>query len=189
MARQRKTNRRRLPAPKAANVVGKASTPTGSGVALDAVAMRDPKADAYREGLGSPGEPPFTRGIHPTMYRARLWTMRQYAGFGTAKETNRRFKYLFAHGNEGLSVAFDLPTQIGYDSDAPLAKGEVGRVGVPISCLADMETLLEGIPLEDVSVSMTINTTAIILLSLIVAVAKRRGVPLEKLRGTTQNDI
>src|SRR5437899_591704 len=130
MARQRKTNRRRPAEPKGATAVGKASSTTGSGVALDAVATRDPKTDAYRERVGFPGAPPFTRGIHPTMYRGRLWTMRQYAGFGTAKETNRRFKYLFAQGNEGLSVAFDLPTQMGYDSDAPMARGEVGRVGV-----------------------------------------------------------
>src|SRR2546425_8611712 len=127
MARQRKTNRRRLPAPKAANIVGKASTTTGGGVALAAVAPRDPKADAYREGLGFPGEPPFTRGIHPTMYRGRLWTMRQYAGFGTAKETNRRVKYLFAHRHEGLSLAFDLPTQKGYDNHASMARGQDGR--------------------------------------------------------------
>src|SRR2546422_2019780 len=146
MARQRKTNRRRLPAPKAANIVGKASTTTGSGVALDAVAPRDPKADAYREGLGFPGEPPFTRGIHPTMYRGRLWTMRQYAGFGTAKETNRRFKYLFAHGNEGLSVAFYLPTQMGDDSDAPLARGGGGGVGGADSTISDMHTLLRAPP-------------------------------------------
>jgi len=151
--------------------------------------MRDPKADAYREGLGFPGEPPFTRGIHPTMYRARLWTMRQYAGFGTAKETNRRFKYLFAHGNEGLSVAFDLPTQIGYDSDAPMARGEVGRVGVAISTVEDMDILLDGLPLDRVSTSMTINATAAILLALYLAVGEARGVARESLRGTVQNDI
>ena len=189
MARQRKTNRRRLPAPKAANIVGKASTTTGSGVALDAVAPRDPKADAYREGLGFPGEPPFTRGIHPTMYRGRLWTMRQYAGFGTAKETNRRFKYLFAHGNEGLSVAFDLPTQMGYDSDASMARGEVGRVGVAISTVEDMDTLFDGLPLDRVSTSMTINATAAILLALYLAVGEARGAARGSLRGTVQNDI
>src|SRR2546427_2213553 len=189
MARQRKTNRRRLPAPKAANVVGKASTTTGSGVALDAVATRDPKADAYREGLGFSGEPPFTRGIHPTMYRGRLWTMRQYAGFGTGKETNRRFKYLFAHGNEGLSVAFDLPTQMGYDSDASMARGEVGRVGVAISTVEDMDTLLDGLPLDRASTSMTINATAAILLALYLAVGEARGVARGSLRGTVQNDI
>src|SRR2546428_3687940 len=133
MARQRKATRRRLPASKRANAVGKASSTTGSALPLDVVAMRDPKADAYREGLGFPGEPPFTRGIHPTMYRARLWTMRQYAGFGTAKETNRRFKYPFAPAHERLSVAFAPPTQMGYDSDASMGPGEVGRVGGAIS--------------------------------------------------------
>src|SRR5437899_2773815 len=189
MARQRKATRRRLPASKRANAVGKASSTTGSALPLDVVAMRDPKADAYREGLGFPGEPPFTRGIHPTMYRARLWTMRQYAGFGTAKETNRRFKYLFAHGNEGLSVAFDLPTQIGYDSDAPMARGEVGRVGVAISTVEDMDILLDGLPLDRVSTSMTINATAAILLALYLAVGEARGVARESLRGTVQNDI
>src|SRR3989441_4108824 len=160
MARQRKATRRRLPASKRANAVGKASSTTGSALPLDVVAMRDPKADAYREGLGFPGEPPFTRGIHPTMYRARLWTMRQYAGFGTAKETNRRFKYLFAHGNEGLSVAFDLPTQIGYDSDAPMARGEGGRGGVAISSLEGMQALLQGLPLARGSTRLTIHATA-----------------------------
>ena len=190
MARQRKTNRRRrLASPKGATAVGKASSTTGSGVALDVVAARDPKADAYREGLGFPGDSPFTRGIHPTMYRGRLWTMRQYAGFGTAKETNRRFKYLFAQGNEGLSVAFDLPTQMGYDSDAPMARGEVGRVGVAISTVEDMDTLLAGLPLDRVSTSMTINATAAILLVLYLAVGEARGVARGSLRGTVQNDI
>ncbi|TMI97672.1 MAG: methylmalonyl-CoA mutase, partial [Bacillati bacterium ANGP1] len=189
MARQRKTNRRRPAEPKGATAVGKASSTTGSGVALDAVATRDPKTDAYRERVGFPGEPPFTRGIHPTMYRGRLWTMRQYAGFGTAKETNRRFKYLFAQGNEGLSVAFDLPTQMGYDSDAPMARGEVGRVGVAISTVEDMDTLLDGLPLDRVSTSMTINATAAILLALYLAVGEARGVARGSLRGTVQNDI
>src|SRR6059036_2746010 len=180
MARQRKTNRRRLAEPKGATAVGKASSTTGSGVALDAVATRDPKTDAYRERIGFPGAPPFTRGIHPTMYRGRLWTMRQYAGFGTAKETNRRFKYLFAQGNEGLSVAFDLPTQMGYDSDAPMARGEAGRVGVSIASLEDMLDLFEGIPLDRVSTSMTINATASILLALYVATAGRQGVAADR---------
>src|SRR2546422_2137064 len=190
MARQRKTNRRRrLASPKGANAVGKASSTTGSGVALDIVATRDPKGDAYRERIGFPGEPPFTRGIHPTMYRGRLWTMRQYAGFGTAKETNRRFKYLFAQGNEGLSVAFALPTQRGYDSDAPMARGEVGRVGVAISSVEDMQALLEGLPLDRVSTSMTINATAAILLALYVATGEARGIARRSLRGTVQNDI
>ena len=139
--------------------------------------------------LGLPGEFPFTRGVQPTMYRSRLWTMRQYAGFATAAETNRRFRYLLEHGQTGLSVAFDLPTQMGYDSDAPAAEGEVGRVGVPISSLADMETLFAGIPLGEVSTSMTINATAAILLALYVAAARRQGVPQERVSGTTQNDI
>ena len=189
MARQRKTNRRRLAAPKGATAVGKASSTTGSGVVLDVVATRNSKADVYRERIGFPGEPPFARGIHPTMYRGRLWTMRQYAGFGTAKETNRRFKYLFAQGNEGLSVAFDLPTQMGYDSDAPMARGEVGRVGVAISTVEDMDTLLAGLPLDRVSTSMTINATAAILLVLYLAVGEARGVARGSLRGTVQNDI
>jgi methylmalonyl-CoA mutase, N-terminal domain len=139
--------------------------------------------------LGLPGEPPFTRGVQPTMYRSRLWTMRQYAGFATAEETNRRFRYLLEHGQTGLSVAFDLPTQMGYDSDSPEATGEVGRVGVPISSLADMEMLLEGLPLGEVSTSMTINATAPILLALYVAAAEGQGVPRERIAGTTQNDI
>src|SRR3989454_3927750 len=189
MARQRKTKGRRPGEPKGATAVGKASSTTGSGVALDAVATRDPKTDAYRERIGFPGAPPFTRGIHPTMYRGRLWTMRQYAGFGTAKETNRRFKYLFAQGNEGLSVAFDLPTQMGYDSDAPMARGEVGRVGVAISSVEDMQTLLDGLPLDQVSTSMTINATAAILLALYVAAGEARGITRRSLRGTVQNDI
>jgi len=136
-----------------------------------------------------PGEFPFTRGIHPDMYRGRFWTFRQYAGFGSARATNERFRYLLAQGQTGLSVAFDLPTQIGYDSDDPLAIGEVGKVGVPISTVEDMEELLEGIPLESVSISMTINSTAAMLLAFLVAAAGRRGVPAEKLRGTVQNDM
>jgi methylmalonyl-CoA mutase N-terminal domain/subunit len=139
--------------------------------------------------LGYPGEFPFTRGIQPTMYRGRLWTMRQYAGFGTAAESNRRYRYLLSQGVSGLSVAFDLPTQIGYDSDAPLAAGEVGRVGVAIDSIEDMALLFDGIPLDRVSTSMTINATAIILLALYVAVGKRQGVPPSKLSGTVQNDI
>ncbi len=139
--------------------------------------------------LGRPGEFPFTRGVQPTMFRGRLWTMRQYAGFSTAADTNRRFRYLLEHGQTGLSVAFDLPTQMGYDSDAPEAEGEVGRVGVPISSLADMEILLEGLPLAEVSTSMTINATAPILLALYVAVAEKRGVGRDRISGTTQNDI
>ena len=139
--------------------------------------------------LGYPGESPFARGIYPTMYRGRFWTTRQYAGFGTAVESNQRYRYLLSKGQAGLSVAFDLPTQIGMDSDHPLALGEVGKVGVAIDSLEDMETLCDGIPLEKVSTSMTINATAAILLCLYVAVAKRQGANLEKLSGTAQNDI
>ncbi|HSL34384.1 MAG TPA: methylmalonyl-CoA mutase family protein [Candidatus Limnocylindrales bacterium] len=150
---------------------------------LDALGF-DPARD-----LGFPGEPPFTRGVQPTMYRSRFWTMRQYAGFATAEETNRRFRYLLEQGQTGLSVAFDLPTQMGYDSDAPEASGEVGRVGVPIDSLADMEILLDGLPLDSVSTSMTINSTAAILLALYVAAAEKRGVAHDRISGTTQNDI
>lgn len=144
---------------------------------------------SYVEELGFPGEYPFTRGVYPTMYRGRLWTMRQYAGFATAKETNRRFKYLIEQGQTGLSVAFDLPTQMGYDSDHPLARGEVGRVGVIIDTLKDMETLFEGIPLDKVSTSMTINAPTAIILAMYIAVAQKQGVDVSKLRGTVQNDI
>ena len=140
-------------------------------------------------GAGLPGEFPFTRGIHPSMYRGRLWTMRQYAGFGTAEETNARYRYLLDHGQTGLSVAFDLPTQMGYDADHPMARGEVGRVGVAITTLDDMRALFDGIPLERVSVSMTINATAAILLAFYVALADERGVPRSALSGTIQNDI
>ena len=138
----------------------------------------DPDAD-----LGLPGEFPFTRGVQATMYRSRFWTMRQYAGFATAAETNERFRYLLGQGQTGLSVAFDLPTQMGYDTDAPEAEGEVGRVGVPISSLADMETLFAGIPLGEVSTSMTINATAPILLALYVAAAERQGVDRSAVAG------
>jgi len=139
--------------------------------------------------LAYPGEFPYTRGIQPSMYRGRLWTMRQYAGFGTAAESNRRYRYLLAQGVSGLSVAFDLPTQIGYDSDHPLAAGEVGRVGVAIDSIDDMATLFDGIPLDKVSTSMTINATAIILLALYVAVGRRQGVSARALSGTIQNDV
>jgi methylmalonyl-CoA mutase N-terminal domain/subunit len=141
------------------------------------------------EALGYPGEFPYTRGIYPSMYRGRLWTMRQYAGFGSAAESNQRYRYLQSKGQSGLSVAFDLPTQIGMDSDHPLALGEVGKVGVAIDSLEDMERLFDGIPLEKVSTSMTINATAAILLSLYVAVAKKQGANPAKLSGTVQNDI
>ena len=144
--------------------------------------------DAARE-LAYPGVFPFTRGIQPTMYRGRLWTMRQYAGFGTAAESNRRYRYLLDQGVSGLSVAFDLPTQMGYDSDHPLAAGEVGRVGVAIDSIEDMAQLFDGIPLDRISTSMTINSTAIILLALYIAVARRSGVPPSALSGTVQNDI
>ncbi len=145
-----------------------------------------------RDGCGDPappGEYPFTRGVYPTMYRSRLWTMRMYAGFGTAEESNERYRYLLSQGVTGLSVAFDLPTQIGYDSDHPIAEGEVGKVGVAIDSLADMETLFSGIELEKVSTSMTINATAATLLALYVALAKKQGADLSKLSGTVQNDI
>src|SRR5690349_11800696 len=150
----------------------------------DDLAGSDPDTD-----IGLPGEFPFTRGIQPTMYRARPWTMRQYAGFGTARESNERYRYLLSQGVMGLSVAFDLPTQMGYDSDHPLAAGEVGRVGVAIDSIEDMSTLFDAIPLDQVSTSMTINATAIILLSLYIAVARRQHVPVTQLSGTIQNDI
>jgi methylmalonyl-CoA mutase N-terminal domain/subunit len=143
----------------------------------------------YVAALGLPGEYPFTRGVQPSMYRGRLWTMRQYAGFGTAAESNQRYKYLLTQGQTGLSVAFDLPTQIGYDSDHPMAEGEVGKVGVAIDSIHDMQTLFADIPLDQVSTSMTINATAAILLALYVAVAKQQGVEPRYLQGTLQNDI
>ena len=148
-----------------------------------------PVAPGASPALGLPGEAPFLRGVHPLMYRSRLWTMRQYAGFGDADASNARYRYLLAHGQTGLSVAFDLPTQMGYDSDHPRASGEVGRTGVAIATLEDMERLLDQIPLDRVSLSMTINATAMILLALVVAVADRRGVAREKLSGTVQNDV
>lgn len=143
----------------------------------------------YKEKIGLPGEYPFTRGVHAKMYRSNLWTMRQYAGFATAEESNKRYKYLLAQGQTGLSVAFDLPTQIGYDSDSLEAAGEVGKVGVAIDTLADMETLLADIPLDKISTSMTINASAAVLLALYIVVAEKQGVSSEKLRGTIQNDI
>jgi len=143
----------------------------------------------YHEELGFPGEYPYTRGVQPTMYRGRFWTMRQYAGFGTAHESNERYKYLLSAGQTGLSVAFDLPTQMGYDSDAAMSLGEVGKVGVAIDSLADMETLFDGIPLDKVSTSMTINSTAAILLCMYIAVAEKQGVSPQQISGTIQNDI
>jgi methylmalonyl-CoA mutase N-terminal domain/subunit len=147
-----------------------------------------PEAD-YLQDLGFPGEYPFTRGIQPTMFRGRVWSMRQYSGFATAEESNRRYKFLLEQGQTGLSVAFDLPTQIGYDSDHPLSRGEVGKVGVAIDSLADMEILLQGIPLDKVSTSMTINATAAVLLAMYIAVAEKQGVKSADLRGTIQNDV
>jgi methylmalonyl-CoA mutase N-terminal domain/subunit len=143
----------------------------------------------YNSELGFPGEYPYTRGVYPTMYRGRLWTMRNYAGFGTAEDTNRRYRYLLEQGMVGLSMAFDLPTQLGYDSDDPLSEGAVGRVGVAVDSLADMETIFDGIPLDKVSTSMTINAPATVLLAMYIAVGEKQGVPQEKLMGTTQNDI
>jgi len=163
---------------------------TGSGISVDPVYTPDdlPGWD-YQDELGYPGEYPYTRGIQPSMYRSRLWTMRQYAGFATAAESNRRFRYLLEQGQTGLSVAFDLPTQIGYDSDHPLAAGEVGRVGVAIDTLQDMEVLFKDIPLDKVSTSMTINSTAPVLLGMYIALARRQGVDITKLEGTVQNDL
>jgi methylmalonyl-CoA mutase N-terminal domain/subunit len=163
---------------------------TISGQPVERLYTRDSLKDwNSEEALGFPGQFPYTRGIYPTMYRGRFWTMRQYAGFGSASESNQRYRYLLSKGQMGLSVAFDLPTQIGLDSDHPLALGEVGKVGVAIDSLADMETLFDHIPLEKVSTSMTINATASILLCLYVAVAKKQGASLARLSGTIQNDI
>ena len=166
-----------------------ASFETPSQIPLQRIYTPEDVDPDYRDRLGFPGEYPFTRGVQTTMYRGRLWTMRQYAGFGSAAEANQRFKYLLDQGQTGLSVAFDLPTQMGYDSDDPAASGEVGKVGVAISSLADMEALLGGIPLDTVSTSMTINATAALLLALYVAVGEKQGVPRAKLAGTVQNDI
>jgi methylmalonyl-CoA mutase N-terminal domain/subunit len=161
---------------------------TSSGIEVPRVAL--PKEEeAYEQILGFPGEYPFTRGIQPTMYRGRLWTMRQYAGFSTAEESNKRYRYLLGQGQTGLSVAFDLPTQIGYDADDPMAQGEVGKVGVSISSIHDMEQLFDQIPLNKVSTSMTINAPAGVLLAMYIAVAKRQGADMRQLRGTIQNDI
>jgi methylmalonyl-CoA mutase N-terminal domain/subunit len=163
-------------------------TQTDSGIPVDVFYSGTPPASESTSGF-KPGAYPFTRGIYPTMYRERVWTMRQYSGFGSAEETNERFRYLLQQGQTGLSVAFDLPTQIGLDDDSPRARGEVGKVGVPINTMEDMRTLLNSIPLDKVSTSMTINSTAPILLAMYVAVAEERGVSSDLLRGTTQNDI
>ncbi len=163
---------------------------TDSGIEVDFLYTPDDTKEVdYLRDIGFPGQYPYTRGVQPTMYRERIWRMRQYSGFGTAEETNRRFKYLLGQGQTGLSIAFDLPTQVGYDSDHELAHGEVGRVGVAVDTLGDMETILEGLPLDQLSTSMTINATAAILLAMYIAVAEKQGVPSEKLQGTIQNDI
>lgn len=163
---------------------------TDSGIEVDVLYTPDDiEAADYLRDIGFPGQYPFTRGVQPTMYRERVWTMRQYSGFGTAEETNRRFKYLLEQGQTGLSIAFDLPTQTGYDSDDELALGEVGRVGVAVDTLADMETILKDLPLDQISTSMTINSTAAILLAMYIAAAEKQGVPSNKLQGTIQNDI
>jgi methylmalonyl-CoA mutase N-terminal domain/subunit len=167
----------------------KSSYSTSSGIEIDQIYIHKYSFDNYLAKLGFPGAYPYTRGVQATMYRGRLWTMRQYAGYASASDTNRRFKFLLDQGQTGLSVAFDLPTQIGYDADDPLASGEVGRVGVSISSLDDMALLLEDIPLDQVSTSMTINAPAAILLAMYIAIARRQKVDLKKLRGTIQNDI
>ncbi|HYL57682.1 MAG TPA: methylmalonyl-CoA mutase family protein, partial [Candidatus Acidoferrales bacterium] len=168
----------------------KPSFKTTSGIEIQRAYDPDDLSDLdFVDEIGFPGEYPFTRGVQPTMYRGRLWTMRQYAGFGSAEESNRRYRYLFEQGQTGLSVAFDLPTQMGRDADHQLAEGEVGRVGVSICSLADMETLLSGLPLDKISTSMTINATASILLALYLVAAERRGVSWDKVNGTIQNDV
>jgi methylmalonyl-CoA mutase N-terminal domain/subunit len=166
-----------------------APTRTRSGTEIKPIYTPDDVPRNLEQKLGKPGEFPFTRGIYPTMYRTKLWTMRQYAGFGTPKETNERFRYLLAEGQTGLSVALDLPTQLGFDSDAPEAEGEVGRVGVAIDSLADMEEIFAGIPLDQVTTSFTINGTAPILLAMYQAVAEKQGVPKHRIAGTVQNDL
>ncbi len=162
---------------------------TSAGIELPPLVLPEDEDGDYAEKLGFPGEYPYTRGVQPSMYRSRIWTMRQYAGFSTAEESNKRYRYLLEHGQTGLSVAFDLPTQIGYDADDPIAEGEVGKVGVSISSVHDMEQLFDQIPLDKVSTSMTINAPAGVLLAMYIAVAKRQNVELKDLRGTIQNDI
>src|SRR5256712_2159289 len=191
---------RTSPGPQRAGVADSRDTPnpafppssgtTLSGIPLKTVYTPEDLSDFdSQSSLGSPGEFPYTRGIYSTMYRGKLWTMRQYAGFGTANQSNARYRYLLAQGQTGLSVAFDLPTQMGYDADHPMARSEVGKVGVSIGGVEDMAELFEGIPLDRASTSMTINATAAILLCLYIAVAERQGIPAEKLSGTVQNDI
>jgi methylmalonyl-CoA mutase N-terminal domain/subunit len=162
---------------------------TSAGIEVPRLATPTEADSIYEEKLGFPGEYPYTRGVQPTMYRSRFWTMRQYAGFSTAEESNKRYRYLLRQGQTGLSVAFDLPTQIGYDADDPIAQGEVGKVGVSISSIKDMEQLFDQIPLDKVSTSMTINAPAGVLLAMYIAVAKRQGADMRELRGTIQNDI
>jgi len=162
---------------------------TTSDIEVERLFTPSGEAQGYEENLGFPGEYPFTRGVQPTMYRGQFWTMRQYAGFGTAKESNERYRYLLGAGQTGLSVAFDLPTQMGYDSDDAMADGEVGKVGVAIDTLADMEILFDQIPLDKVSTSMTINASASVLLAMYIAVAEKQGVSSDKIMGTIQNDI
>jgi methylmalonyl-CoA mutase, N-terminal domain len=169
--------------------VPRLSLPKGASSAGQESTAPPLSANEYVEKLGFPGEYPYTRGVQPTMYRSRFWTMRQYAGFSTAEESNKRYRYLLGQGQTGLSVAFDLPTQIGYDADDPIAQGEVGKVGVSISSIHDMQQLFDQIPLEQVSTSMTINAPAGVLLAMYIAVAKRQGADVKKLRGTIQNDI
>src|SRR3954454_24432979 len=161
---------------------------TDSGIEVKPLYAADDVADGLEDRLGEPGEHPYTRGVHREMYRKQLWTMRQYAGYASAKESNERYKYLLAHGSTGLSMAVDLPTQLGLDSDGPRCLGEVGRTGVAIDTIDDMRTPFDGIPLDQVSTSMTINAPAAVLLSLYQLVVEEQGVPSERLRGTTQND-
>jgi len=167
----------------------KAKFTTSSGMEVDRIYLPKYEDLSYLDTMGFPGEYPFTRGVQPTMYRGRFWTMRQYSGFATAEETNKRFHYLMGQGSTGLSMAFDLPTQIGYDSDDPVSCGEVGRVGVAVSTVHDMERIFEGIPLDKVSTSLTCNSTAAILLAMYIVVAEKQGVPIAALTGTIQNDI
>ena len=189
MSETKKTNTGMKKASAETAKTGSGTTKTSSGIPVEVVYRAEDLEGVDAAATGEPGQYPFTRGIQPTMYRGRLWTMRQYAGMGDAEESNRRYKFLLAHGTKGLSVAFDLPTQIGYDSDSPLALGEVGKVGVAIDSIEDMERLFDGIALDTISTSMTINATASILLALYVAVAKRQGADVRKLNGTIQNDI
>jgi methylmalonyl-CoA mutase N-terminal domain/subunit len=188
-AKPRRTREAAAAAPAELAAERKASFETSSGIPLPALLSPDNVNIDYAQDLGQPGEYPFTRGVQANMYRGRLWTMRQYAGYANAEESNKRYRYLLEQGQSGLSVAFDLPTQIGYDADDPMALGEVGKVGVSISSIEDMQRLFENIPLDKVSTSMTINAPATVLLALYIAVGKRQGVEPSKLRGTVQNDI